>query len=60
MITKSKFQLFHTLIEKEKASHAPYGSALLALWICNALFVAVAWLTVYIEPLSSGSGRISY
>ena len=44
------------LVEQEKAEIYPYGSALIALWLCNMIFVVIAWFTVYLEPLAGGSG----
>ena len=35
LITRAKYDLFHTLVEQEKAEIIPYGTALSALWLCN-------------------------
>ena len=56
LITRAKYDLFHMLVEQEKAELIPYGTALSALWLCNLTFVIVAWFMVFMEPLAGGSG----
>ena len=56
IVTRSKFQLFHTLLEQEKSELVPYGTALCSIWLCNIFFIFIAWFTVYMEPLAGGSG----
>ena len=55
-LSNFKFKVFHNLIEKEKTGVVVYGVAFLFFISCNCLFVVIAWLFVYIEPLAAGSG----
>ena len=55
-LSNFKFKVFHNLIEKEKTGEIVYGVAFLFFISCNCLFVVIAWLFVYIEPLAAGSG----
>ena len=55
-LSNFKFKVFHNLIEKEKTGELIYGVAFLFFISCNCLFVAIAWMFVYIEPLAAGSG----
>ena len=56
VITKWKFHWFHIMIHKEKHNEASYGSAFLLLLFCDIIFVILAYLSCYIEPLAAGSG----
>ena len=56
VLTSFKFDTFNALIEHEKQSKAPFGSAYLFLFLCNLSFGFIAWIVVFIEPLASGSG----
>jgi H+/Cl- antiporter ClcA len=56
ILTKWKFNQFHTMIHKEKHDDAPYGSAFLLLLCCDLIFVILAYISCYIEPLAAGSG----
>ena len=56
ILTHFKFHVFHGLIEKEKSGEIVYGAGFFFLLCCNCLFVIVAWVTVYVEPLAGGSG----
>ena len=55
-LSNFKFKVFHNLIEKEKTGEIMYGVAFLFFISCNCLFVVIAWMFVYIEPLAAGSG----
>jgi hypothetical protein len=55
-LSNFKFKVFHSLIEKEKTGELASGVAFLFFISCNCLFVFIAWLFVYIEPLAAGSG----
>jgi hypothetical protein len=57
-LTHFKFNVFHGLLEKEKTGELLYGAAFMFLLCCNCLFVIIAWMTVYIEPLAAGSGEM--
>ena len=56
-LSNFKFRVFHNLIEKEKTGEVMYGVAFLFFISCNCLFVIIAWLFVFTEPLASGSGK---
>lgn len=55
-LTQWKFTTLYHLIETEKSSGLPYGTAFLFYVSSNLLLISIAWFTVYIEPLSAGSG----
>jgi H+/Cl- antiporter ClcA len=54
--TYMKFNYFNYLIEKEKNEEIIHGVAFFYLVVSNFFFVSLAWITVYIDPLASGSG----
>ena len=56
ILTRSKFRVFKQILEKEKSHLAPFGSAFSVLCAFNVLYVYIAWLTIWIEPLAAGSG----
>jgi nitrate reductase gamma subunit len=56
LITRYKFDHFNTIIEREKAGEAMYGTAYFFLFGINILFGLVAWICVFMEPLAGGSG----
>ena len=55
-LSSFKFKTFHLLLEKEKSEEIAFGMAYVFLFVTNIVFASVAWLAVYIEPLSAGSG----
>ena len=55
-LTQWKFTTLYLLIEQEKSSGAPPGTAFVFYTLCNLILVTFAWVTVYIEPLAGGSG----
>jgi len=55
-LTNFKYRTFNAMIDQEKTGQLPFGAAFLFLLCCNLLFATFAWVSVYIEPLASGSG----
>jgi H+/Cl- antiporter ClcA len=56
IITKWKYNVFHGLIESEKAGTISPGIGFIFLFAVNLVFALIAWFTCYMEPLASGSG----
>ena len=56
IITKAKYNIFSSLIQKEKSGDVLYGTAFAFLLLVNVAFAFIAWYAVYIEPLAAGSG----
>jgi hypothetical protein len=56
-ITTYKMSIFYALIEREMQNELGFGSAFLFLLAANIGLGVLAWWTVYIEPLSAGSGE---
>ena len=57
-IIHNKFQFFHYLIQQEKLQKLTIGTSFLFYLICNLVFGTIAFLCVYMEPLSAGSGML--
>ena len=57
VITKFKFRVFNEIIEKEKLGIVSHGSAFTFFFLCNVVYVIIAWSMVYVEPLAAGSGK---
>ena len=55
-LSNFKFKTFNLLLEKEKSDEITFGVAYSFLFVTNIIFALVAWLAVYLEPLSAGSG----
>ena len=55
-LTRAKYLHFGALVAKERDLEVPFGTAFCFLLACNFCFAWVAFLTVYAEPLASGSG----
>jgi H+/Cl- antiporter ClcA len=56
IFTRFKFTVFNNLLEKERDGELTYGTAFAFFTACNFVYVLLAWLTVWAEPLSAGSG----
>ena len=56
--TSLKYYFFRHALEREKNNSLPFGSAFCILCVFNILYVFIAWFTVFLEPLSAGSGNI--
>lgn len=54
--TLYKFQNFLTLMEYEKLNIYAFGTSFSFLFLVNFLYITIAFICVYIEPLSGGSG----
>jgi hypothetical protein len=55
-ITSYKMSIFYSLIQREIGGELAFGSAFLYLLAFNVGLGVLAWLTVFVEPLSAGSG----
>lgn len=55
-LSEWKFALFYDLIEQEKEGAVPAGCAFAILLLINVFFGSVAFVMVYMEPVSGGSG----
>lgn len=54
--TSNKYDFFYWLIEKEKDGVLFHGCGFIFLFFSNLILGSIAWLTVHVEPLASGSG----
>lgn len=55
-LSEWKFELFYSLIEQEKEGTVPAGCAFAILLLINVCFGSIAFVMVYMEPVSGGSG----
>lgn len=60
IFTRFKFSVFYSLLEKERNGEVTHGIAFVFYLACNFVYIFMAWLTVWAEPLAGGSGKILF